>query len=238
MTVTYELDGARVAHARMDDGKANALNDTSCAGLREAIARAADDGAGALVIWGRPGMFSGGIDLAILRDQDADRRTASLAGVAHSVLAVWTAPIPTIAAVTGHAIAGGAMLAMACDRRFVVAGGAKLGANETALGMVLPTWAVAIVEAAIRPECRNEVMLLARLYDPDGAVRVGIAEAALAPGEFEAAIAAAAAEGVALPTRAYAGNKRMLRGAAAEHAASRVGAEMGAGFGRQKAQAD
>ena len=235
MTVTYELDAERVAHARMDDGKANALNDISCGGLRDAIARAADDGAGALVIWGRPGMFSGGIDLGILRDDDADRRFGSLAGVAHTVLAVWTAPIPTIAAITGHAIAGGAMLAMACDRRFALAGAAKLGANETALGMVLPTWAVAILEAAIRPDCRNEVMLLGRLYDPEAAVRVGIAEAALASGEFEAAVAAAATEAVALPTRAYAGNKRMLRGAAAEHAASLVAVEMGAGFARQAA---
>ena len=233
MTVAYELDADRVAHVRMDDGKANALGDESCAGLRDAIARAADDGAGALAIWGRPGMFSGGIDLGIIKSTDAEARLASLVGIAHTLLAVWTAPIPTIAVVTGHAIAGGAILSMACDYRIVADGPFKLGVNETALGMVFPTWAVTVIDAGIRPECRNEVMLLGRLFDPEGAVRVGIAHEVVAVDELDAAVARIGAEMVALRTRAYAGNKHMLRSAAAEHSASLVREQMGADFARQ-----
>src|SRR5947209_5835570 len=77
MTVSYELtDG--VAHVRIDDGKANVLNDVSVAGLEDALARAEHDHAGALVLWGRPRCFSGGIDLELVREADAATRTASL----------------------------------------------------------------------------------------------------------------------------------------------------------------
>lgn len=230
MTVTYELDGAGVSHARMDDGKANVLNDVSCAGLRDAIARARDDGAGALVIWGREGMFSGGIDLAVLRATDPDARFASLSGIAHTLLAVWTAALPTIAAVTGHAIAGGAILSLACDRRIAVRGSSKVGVNETQLGMVLPTWAAAIVESAVRYESRTPVMMEGRLFDPDGALAAGLVHEVADPGGLEDAVTAAAKELAALPTHAYAGNKAMLRRAAAEDAAARVAAEMGGTF--------
>jgi enoyl-CoA hydratase/carnithine racemase len=90
-----------------------------------------------------------------------------------------------------------------------------------------------MIDAAIRPECRNEVMLLGRLYDPEGAVRVGIAHEIAPVDGLEAATARIGAEAAALPTRAYAGNKRMLRRSAAEHSASLVMDEMGAGFARQ-----
>jgi enoyl-CoA hydratase len=233
MTVSYELDGEGVAHARMDDGKANVLNDGSCSGLRDAIARAHDDRAGALVVWGREGMFSGGIDLEVIRSDDLDARHASLCGIAHTLLAVWTAPLPTVAAISGHAIAGGAILALACDRRIVTAGGAKppkLGVNETQLGMVFPTWAVAIVQAATKPEWHTEVMLEGRLFDPDGATRVGFVHEVAE--DLPGAVARATAELTPLPTKAYAGNKAMLRRGAARHAAELVAAEMGGDFAR------
>jgi enoyl-CoA hydratase len=230
MAVSYELDDAGIAHARMDDGKANVLNDASCSGLREAIARAGDDRAGALVLWGREGMFSGGIDLSVIRGDDPAQRFASLSGIAHTLLAVWTAPLPTVAALTGHAIAGGAILALACDRRIVATGKAKLGVNETQLGMVLPTWAAAIVESAVRFESRSAVMLEGRLFDAEGAARVGIVHEVVAEGALPGAVAAATAELAALPTHAYAGNKARLRGTAAAHAAGLVASEMGGDF--------
>ena len=234
MTVTYEIGTDRVAHVHMDDGKANALNGESCTALTDAIARAGDDGAGALVIWGRDGVFSGGIDLAVLRDDDANRRFATLTQIAHTLLGVWMAPIPTVAAVTGHAIAGGAILAMACDRGVGVTGVMKLGANETALGMVFPTWAKAIIESAIPTAYRTDVMLMGQLFDPEEAVKMGIITAAVAPDSLTTAIDEVTAKLVDLPTRAYAMNKRKLRAASADAAAALVGAEMGMGFGRQE----
>jgi enoyl-CoA hydratase/carnithine racemase len=98
--------------------------------------------------------------------------------------------------------------------------------------MVLPTWALVIVKSAVRFECRSEVMLEGRLFDADGAARVGFAHTVADEGGLDAAVAAATAELAALPTHAYAGNKKMLRREAAERAGSLVAAEMGAGFAK------
>jgi enoyl-CoA hydratase len=220
---------AAVAHLDLDDGKANVLNDASIGELLDALERAGSDGAGALVIRGRPGCFSGGIDLAVLRSEDADVRLATLCRIATGLLSLWTAPIPTVAAVTGHAIAGGAVLAMACDRRIAIDDeSARIGLNETALGMTLPTWAVVIARAAIRPDRVADTMLLGRVFAPADAAATGIVERAVPRAGFDVAVAAAAAEAAALPTKAYAGTKFKLREADAERARAEIAQDMGA----------
>jgi enoyl-CoA hydratase len=222
------LEGAApVAHLHLDDGKANVLNGAFVDALDGAIAQAGVDAAGALVIWGRPGCFSGGIDLKLLRREDVASRLAELSRIASGLLSLWTAPIPTVAAVTGHAIAGGAVLAMACDRRLAIDDPAfRIGVNETALGMVLPTWALVIARAAIRPDRYTDTMLFGSVYPPGDAAAAGLVERAIPSGDFEAAVAAAAAEAAALPTAAYAGTKRQLRGADAERAGAEIEREM------------
>jgi enoyl-CoA hydratase len=226
----YRIDDDGIAHVLLDDGKANVLNEATCAALRGGIDAATEARAGALVIHGREGMFSAGIDLSLVREADARRRSTALQTVAHTMLAVWTAPIPTVAAVTGHAIAGGAILAMACDRRVGTAGSFKIGINETRLRMVFPTWALVIAQASIRPSAWNETILQGDLVDPDGGVRTGILDEAVAPEAHEARVAEVAAGLAEIPTRAYAGNKALLRRAEAERAGALVAAEMGAGF--------
>ncbi len=218
---------APVASLLLDDGKANALNEALVDALEGAIGRAGIDGAGALVIRGRPGCFSGGIDLKVLRRDDVASRLAELSRIASGLLAVWTAPIPTIAAVTGHAIVGGAVLAMACDRRIAIDDPAfRVGVNETALGMVLPTWALVICQAAIRPDRVTDTMLLGSIYPPAEAAATGMIERAVPAEHFDAAVEGAAAAAAALPTGAYAGTKRQLRGAEAARAASEIDREM------------
>lgn len=219
-----------IAHVTLDDGKANVLNAASCAALRGGIEAAADARAGALVIHGRDGMFSGGIDLGLVRESDPAVRAAGLQEVAHTLLAVWTAPLPTVAAVTGHAIAGGAILAMACDRRIGTAGAFKVGINETRLRMVFPTWALVIAQAGIRREHWGATILQGDLVDPDTAALQGVLEEVVAPERHTGRVAEVAATLAEIPTRAYAGNKRLLRGADAARAAALVASEMGGGF--------
>lgn len=226
----YRIDDDGIAHVLLDDGKANVLNEATCAALRGGIEAAAEARAGALVIHGRERMFSGGIDLSLVRDEDARRRSTGLQTVAHTLLAVWTAPIPTVAAVTGHAIAGGAILAMACDRRIGTAGPFKVGINETRLRMVFPTWALVIAQAGIRPSAWNETILQGDLVDPEGGVRTGILDEVLDAEAHAARVAEVAAGLAEIPTRAYAGNKALLRRAEAERAGALVALEMGAGF--------
>lgn len=236
MQTGFEARGDRsVAHLRLDDGKANALNDASCAAIEDAISRAGSDGAGALVIWGRDGVFSGGIDLHVLGGDDPSARAATLGRIARALLALWTAPLPTVAAVTGHAIAGGAVLAMACDRRIAVADDSvRIGLNETALGMVLPTWALVIAQAAIRPDRLTDTVLLGRVMSAAEAAQTGIVEVAVPERELVSRVEAAATEAAALPTAAYGGTKRKLRGRPAADAEALVDREMGGFAGPTK----
>jgi enoyl-CoA hydratase len=218
---------APVAHLHLDDGKANALNVGLIDVLAGAIERAGVDAAGALVIGGRRGCFSGGIDLEVLRRDDIGSRLAELSRIASGLLALWTAPIPTVAAVTGHAIAGGAVLAMACDRRIAIDDPAsRIGVNETALGMVFPTWALVIARAAIRPDRITDTLLFGAVYPPREAATTGMIDQAVDSDDFDAAVAAAAAAAAALPTAAYAGTKRQLRGADAARAEAEIEREM------------
>ncbi|MEY3361563.1 MAG: hypothetical protein RL531_1282 [Actinomycetota bacterium] len=226
----YRIDDDGIAHVLLDDGKANVLNEATCAALRGGIESAAEARAGALVVHGRTGMFSGGIDLSLVRSDDPQRRATGLQTVAHTLLAVWTAPIPTVAAVTGHAIAGGAILALACDRRIGTEGAWKVGINETRLRMVFPTWALVIAQAGIRPSAWNATILEGNLVDPDGAVRAGFLDEVVPPETHAARVAEVAAGLAEIPTRAYAGNKSLLRRMEAERAGALVAAEMGAGF--------
>jgi enoyl-CoA hydratase len=226
----FRIDEEAIAHIYLNDGKANVLNDASCAALRDGIAAAGDASARALVIHGKEKTFSAGIDLTMVREPDPAKRASTLSNVAHTMLAVWTAPIPTIAAVTGHAIAGGAILAMACDRRIGTKGPFKLGINETRLKMVFPTWAIVIAKAGLRPSAWNQVILEGKLLSPEEAVRFGILDEAVEIEDHDRMVAELAAELSEIPTGAYAGNKELLRGAEAKRAGALVAQEMGAGF--------
>jgi enoyl-CoA hydratase len=229
MAVTYELNG-RVAHARMDDGKANVLNDDSLAGLEDALARAEADRAGVLVLWGRDRCFSGGIDLKLVKADDPDARTATLQRIARGLLAVWNAPLPTIAAITGHAVAGGAVLALACDWRIAADVDANIGLTETAIGLVMPTWAIVIVQAALGEVGAQEAMLAAALLSPREAAERRFVHEIVAAERLGARVDEFAEQLVDLPTRVYGATKRRLHRGAFEDASARVDVEMGPEF--------
>lgn len=229
MAVTYELTG-RVAHARMDDGKANVLNDESLAGIEDALARAEADRAGALVLSGRDRCFSGGIDLNLVKSDDPDARTATLRRIARGLLAVWNAPFPTIAAITGHAVAGGVVLALACDWRIAADVDANIGLTETAIGLVMPTWAIVIVQAALGDVRAQEAMLGAAVVSPREAAERRFVHEVVTADRLATRADEFAEELAELPTRVYGATKRRLHRAAFEAASARVDAEMGPEF--------
>ena len=229
---TYELDG-KLAHLRLDDGKANVLNDDSMAAIEDALERTGADRAGALVVWGRPKVFSGGIDLALVRETDEGRRTATLRRIARGLLALWNAPVPTIAAVTGHAVAGGAVLALACDWRIAADIDSNIGLTETAIGLVMPTWASVIVQHALGTVAAERAMLAASVLGPREAAEQGFVDEVVAADRLPARAEEFATELADLPTRVYGATKRRLRAAELERAAALVDPEMGPSFAPQ-----
>lgn len=210
-TVTYEPHD-NLAVIRMDDGKVNAMAMPFFDGLNAALDRAEREKPGAVVITGRAGAFSAGLNLKVLPTLPPDEMKTTLVTFGRTLLRVFTFPIPTVAAVSGHAIAGGAFLMMACDLRYVAEGAWKTHANEVAIGLVLPTWAIVIAEHAIPPMFHTEALLHARPYLPDEALERHIFHGVARPAERILDVALEAAGPLAaLDQASYATSKKRQR---------------------------
>lgn len=222
----YEIDG-KIARIVFDDGKANAMSVPFFEELGALLDRAESEGAGALVLAGRQGMFSGGLDLKLLPTLSRDGLRELSAAFARTMLRVYTLPIPTVAAVTGHAIAGGAVLAFACDRRYAVDGRFRLQLNEVAIGIPMPSWMAAIASSAIPPGQHVAALLHARAYAPAEALALGIVDG-LVPegGDVVRHATEHTADVAALPRDAYATSKRRLRAAEVERVLALLESEL------------
>jgi enoyl-CoA hydratase len=224
-SVAYALHD-RVAEITLDDGRLNVMSLGFFEALGSALDAAERDGAAAVVLAGRPGAFSAGLDLKLLPTLAAAELHRTLVAFGRTMLRVFTLPIPTVAAVTGHAIGGGAFLALACDRRHLADGPFRLHVNEHSIGLPIPTWALVIAEAAIPSRWHAEAILHARPYAPADALERGLADGVEAPDGVLAAARAAAAPLAALTTAAYATSKTRLRARALAWAEARLEPEL------------
>jgi len=223
--VTYALRD-RIADIVLDDGKVNAMALPFFDALNAALDRAEAERPGAVVISGRTGMFSAGLNLKLLPTLPPDELAKTMLAFGRVMLRVFTFPIPTVAAVSGHAIAGGAMLAFACDLRVAADGPFRLHLNEVAIGLVLPTWAITLAQSAIPTRWHTEAILHARAYAPREALERGIVDAVAAPERLLDDAHALAAPLASLDQQAYAGSKQRHRAMAVEWARARLEPEI------------
>src|SRR5436309_5128083 len=223
--VTYETKD-RIARITLDDGKVNAMSLGFFEALGASLDRAESERPGAVVITGRPGIFSAGLDLKLLPTLDAADRRTTLNAFARTMLRVFLFPIPTVAAVSGHAIAGGALLMFACDLRVAADGPARLQLNETAIGLALPSWAILIARSAIPPRWRTEAILHARPYSPAEAKTRGFVDIVVPAEQLLEAAAKAAAPLAALDPTAYGTSKTRLRAMGVKWASELLESEM------------
>ena len=144
LTVTIE-DGVTVV--RLDDGKVNVISHRLIELLHEALDRAVEETT-AVAILGREGKLSAGFDLTEMTAGPS--HAAALVGAGGRLLMrIYGHPQPVVLGVTGHALAAGALLTLSCDTRIGGDGPAKIGLNETAIGMGLPHFAVELAEARL-----------------------------------------------------------------------------------------
>ena len=141
VTCTIE-DG--VAVVRLDDGKVNVVSHRVIELLHAALDRSLEE-ATAVAIIGREGKLSAGFDLTEMTA--GIERTQALVGAGgHLLMRIYGHPQPVVLGVTGHALAAGALLCLSCDVRIGGDGPAKIGLNETAIGMGLPHYAVELAQ--------------------------------------------------------------------------------------------
>ncbi len=199
-----------VALIQFDDGKKNAITPEAAAlilaGLEEAEASA-----DAIVIAGRPGAFCAGFELATVTSGDVEAiGELTLAG-AKILYKLYGTGKPLVAAGTGHAFTIGALWLLACDTRIGEQGAYKFSMIETAMGMVLPDWAMEPLKARVNPTRFLPVVTQSVTLDPVGAVDAGFLDRLVPEGEAVDAAVELAAELGKLPGKAYAGNKLVPR---------------------------
>lgn len=199
-----------VALLRLDDGKANALGHEMIAAIAEALERAARE-ARACVLSGRPGRFSAGFDLSVIRGGADAVRTLVEAGGA-LMMKAYLHPQPLVVACTGHAVAAGALLVLTGDTRVGARGEFKIGLNELAIGLRLPEFALELARARLSKRHFNAAVLGAELYDPAAAVDVGYLDAVVEAEHLEAEALARAARLAEYDSAVYADTKRRTRG--------------------------
>lgn len=154
--------------------------------------------------------FSAGLHLKELASLDAAGMAAFLGALEDMVQALFSHDAPLVAAVDGHAIAGGCVIALACDARIATSSSrARIGLNEVALGLMFPPKTWRLVRHAVPSASAGRVLLGGALFSPEQALSLGLVDE-LAD-DPRARAAARLEELAAHPRAAYAEIKRALR---------------------------
>jgi enoyl-CoA hydratase len=206
--VEDRADGVRVV--TLTRPPANALDDTMLLAL-EAMAdeAAASDAVRAVVLRADGRFFCGGFDLRAPR-RTGDAVTAMVERYRDSHLKLLALGKPTIAVVQGHAIAGGLVLALACDHVVASRGEHRVGLNETAIGAAFPPVAFEIVRLRLTTPVLSELLLGAELHPVDALVRFGVVSELVEPTALDGRATALASRLAAHPREVYAHAKRSI----------------------------
>jgi enoyl-CoA hydratase len=198
-----------IALLRLAHGKANALDIELC----QAIARRLGEcrSAAGLVLTGQGGIFSAGVDLLRVLEGGPGYVREFLPALSAAFEAVFLHPRPVVAAINGHAIAGGCVLACAADRRLMVREAGRIGVTELLVGVPFPQCAFEIMRAVAAPRFFHEILYYGGTYTPDAAVERGLVDEVLGGDRLlETAVEAAERLG-SLPADAFALTKRQIR---------------------------
>ena len=159
-----------VTELRLARAPVNALNPELCDALRESVATA--------VATGGPKVFSAGLDVPFLLALGADQAALLQAWTAFfdAARALADCPVPVVAAMAGHAPAGGCVLALCCDYRVMADGPYRIGLNETQVGLVAPAGIQALMARVVGPHRAERLLVAGAMVDSAEALRIGLVD--------------------------------------------------------------
>lgn len=211
--VRYESSDG-VATIVLDDGKANVLSPAMQGAIHAALDRADADDA-VVVLAGRDGRFSAGFDLEVIAGGGRESIEMVVGGFELAVR-ILERDRPTVMACTGHAMAMGVFLLLAGDERIGAAGPFKIGANEVAIGMTMPFFAIEMMRFRLTPSGVQRSAVLAEVFDPETAVSVGYLDRLVDPANVLETAQERAVAHARLHSRAHRDTKHRVRRAAIE----------------------
>ena len=206
-----DIDHHEVRELRLSRPPVNALDPDLLVALRSAVTRAQSDGCQAIVLSGAPGVFSAGLDVPALLALDRVRLTETWQVFFGLLEALARAPIPVAAALTGHSPAGGTVLALFADRRFLAAGPYRVGLNEVEVGLPVPPVLFRALRYLVGERHAAQLAIEGRLVEPAHALALGLVDEVLPPDEVVPAAIAWAQALTRKPATALRETRRLAR---------------------------
>jgi len=216
MRMIHREDQGSTTILRIEHGKVNALDLELVEALAGEIAATARAAAGAIVLTGTGGTFSAGVDLFRVLDGGGEYIRRFLPRLEQLFRDLFLHPRPVVAAVNGHAIAGGCLLACACDRRLIAAGGARVGVPELRVGVPFPATAFEVLRFATGDRDLERVAYTGTTFAPDEAKTHGLVDEVVPVTELLERAVHVAGEMAAIPADAFRLAKQQARAPALE----------------------
>jgi len=202
MIERQDHDGIRVL--RLAHGKVSAMDIELGEAFIVELKAAADDPVRGVVVTGTGSSFSAGVDLFRLIKDGPDYGKRFLPVLDTMLRDALTFPKPLVAAVNGHAIAGGCILTAACDRRIMAEGTGRIGVPELVVGVPFPALPLQIVSARITDATFRNLVLTGRTVQADEAVALGLIDEKCLPEQLLDRAVAAANQLAAIPAGSFA----------------------------------
>jgi len=201
-----------IATVTMNRGKVNALNEDMVDELRGVIDELREKtDARAVILTGQGKFFSFGFDVPELYDYSPDDFTRYLRKFTGLYTDMFVFPKPLIAAINGHAVAGGCMLATACDVRLMVGGSAKISLNEITFGSSVFAGSVEMLRGIVGSRHAEKILLGGKMMVADEAHSMRLIDKVVHESGLMSSATTIAREMAALDPRAFAGIKGLLR---------------------------
>lgn len=171
----------KVSVVKLNRDVTNALNSTMIDKLSKSLQKLKDDPNihGIVITSSNEKFFAIGFDIPELFELTREDFRQFYHSFNQLCLALYTFPKPTIAAIPGHATAGGCILALCCDYRFIAEGRKLMGLNEIKLGVPVPYPAECILQQLIGTRIARNIMNSGEFFEPEKLIQIGMVDKVL-----------------------------------------------------------
>lgn len=169
------IDHGKIREIRLNRPPANAINRDLTESMGEALISAGEN-ADAVIISGQPGMFSAGLDIPELLTLSRQEFAETWRGFLRNLKNIALMPVPVVFALTGHAPAGGIVMAIFGDYRIMPKGGFKTGLNEVQVGLVAPIESQQALTRLIGPHNAERILVAGEMMNSERALEIGLVD--------------------------------------------------------------
>lgn len=222
--VRYETAGS-IAKVSMDDGKVNVMSSAMLKALHDALDRAQQEKS-VVVLTGREKIFSAGFDLKVFAKGEAEEIYAMMRLGAELALRILSFPTPVVTACGGNAFPMGAFLLLASDVRVGTDGPFRIGLNEVAIGIAVPSFGIELARQRLTPAHFNRIVVTGEMLAPREAAVAGFLDHVVAAEELQATADTLASALTKIDLAAHAATKERVRSPAARAIRAAIDAEI------------